>query len=78
MGGRGMNEYGAMVEWYWQGKTEVLGENPIQWLLFPPYVTCTVQGSNRGLYNIMPATNPSAISIINHFAKPLITLLNDT
>ena len=22
-----MNEYGAMVEWYWQGKTEVLGEN---------------------------------------------------
>ena len=25
--GRWMNEYGAMVEWYWQGKTEVLGEN---------------------------------------------------
>jgi hypothetical protein len=22
-----MNEYGALVEWYWQGKTEVLGEN---------------------------------------------------
>jgi hypothetical protein len=22
--GRWMNEYGAMVEWYWQGKTEVL------------------------------------------------------
>ena len=21
-----MNEYGAMVEWYWQGETEVLGE----------------------------------------------------
>ena len=21
-----MNEYGAMVEWYWQGKSEVLGE----------------------------------------------------
>jgi len=21
-----MNEYGAMVEWYWQGKTEVVGE----------------------------------------------------
>jgi hypothetical protein len=21
-----MNEYGAMVEWYWQGKTEVMGE----------------------------------------------------
>jgi len=25
-GGKWMNEYGAMVEWYWQGKTEVLGE----------------------------------------------------
>jgi hypothetical protein len=24
--GRWMNEYGAMVEWYWQKKTEVLGE----------------------------------------------------
>ena len=21
-----MNEYGALVEWYWQGETEVLGE----------------------------------------------------
>jgi hypothetical protein len=21
-----MNEYGEMLEWYWQGKTEVLGE----------------------------------------------------
>ena len=26
VGGRWMNGYGAMVEWYWQGKTEVLGE----------------------------------------------------
>ena len=26
VGGRRMNEYGAMVEWYSQGKTEVLGE----------------------------------------------------
>ena len=26
VGGRGMDEYGAVVEWYWQGKTEVLGE----------------------------------------------------
>ena len=26
VGGRWMNEYGAMVEWYWQGKIEVLGE----------------------------------------------------
>ena len=27
VGGRWMNEYGAMVEWYWQGKTEVLRES---------------------------------------------------
>ena len=26
VGGRWMIEYGAMVEWYWQGKTEVQGE----------------------------------------------------
>ena len=26
LGDRWMNEYGAMVEWYWQVKTEVLGE----------------------------------------------------
>ena len=26
VGGRWMNGYGALVEWYWQGKTEVLGE----------------------------------------------------
>jgi len=26
VGGRWMNEYGAMEEWYWQEKTEVLGE----------------------------------------------------
>ena len=26
VGGRWMDGYGALVEWYWQGKTEVLGE----------------------------------------------------
>ena len=26
VGGRWMNEHGAMLEWYWQGKTEVLGQ----------------------------------------------------
>jgi len=26
VGSRWMNGYGALVEWYWQGKTEVLGE----------------------------------------------------
>jgi hypothetical protein len=34
VGGRWMNEYGAMVEWYWQGKTEVLGGR------LPSFPTC--------------------------------------
>jgi len=32
--GSWMNEYGAMVEWYWQGKTEVMGQKP--------YMVCVV------------------------------------
>jgi len=78
VGGGWMNEYGAMVEWYWQGKTEVLVENPVPSLLLPPYATCTVQWSNPDLHSVMPAANPWTISIINHFAKPIITVLKDT
>jgi len=34
VGGRWMNGYGALVEWYWQGKTEVLGEKHyIAWVV---------------------------------------------
>ena len=33
VGGRWMNEYGAMVEWYWQGKTELLGEKHTTWFV---------------------------------------------
>ena len=36
VGGRWMNEYGAMVEWYGQGKTEVLREKD--------YKVCVVDG----------------------------------
>jgi len=28
VGGRWMNEYGALVEWYWQGETELLVKKP--------------------------------------------------
>jgi hypothetical protein len=38
VGGRWMNEYGAMVEYYWQGKTLVLWENPCVFVLCPPSV----------------------------------------
>ena len=34
VGGRWMNGYGVLVEWYWQGKTEVLGEKHyIAWVV---------------------------------------------
>ena len=43
-----MSEYGVMVEWYWQGKTEVLGEkhytddsteeNPVPVPFCPPQI----------------------------------------
>jgi hypothetical protein len=33
-----MNEYGAVVEWYWRGKTEVLGENPVSATLCQPQI----------------------------------------
>jgi hypothetical protein len=29
VGGRWMNEYGAMVEWYWQGKTKIMTVKPL-------------------------------------------------
>jgi len=33
------DEDGAMVEWYWQGQTEVLGPNPASVPLCPPKIT---------------------------------------
>jgi len=33
------NEYGTLVEWYWQGKTEVLGEKPVPVPLCPPHIS---------------------------------------
>jgi hypothetical protein len=34
-----MSEYGAVVEWYWQGKTEEHGEKPFPETLFPPQIS---------------------------------------
>ena len=36
---RRMNEYGTLVEWYWQGKTEVVGEKPVLVPLCPPQIS---------------------------------------
>jgi hypothetical protein len=39
VGGRWMSEYGASVEWYWQGKSEVLGETNVLVTLRPPQIS---------------------------------------
>ena len=38
VGDRWRNEYGAVVEWYWQGKTEVFGETPVSVPLCTPQI----------------------------------------
>jgi hypothetical protein len=45
----------APMEWTWQGKTEVLGENPVPVSTTNP--TWTDPGSNPGLRGERPATN---------------------
>ena len=58
VGGRWMNEYGAMVECYWQRKTKVLGEKPVPVPFCPPQ---TPNGTglelNPGLRSDRPATD---------------------
>ena len=58
VGGRWMNEYGAMVEWYWLGKTEVLGETPTKIAtVYTLSSTWPSMGLNPGLRGERPATN---------------------
>jgi len=51
VGGRWMIEYGAMLEWYWQGKTEVLGEKHFkvwvvdEWMSMEQWWNDTVRGN---------------------------------
>ena len=51
VGGRWMNGYGALVEWYWQGKTEVLGEKHYivcvvgEWMGMEHWWNCTDRGN---------------------------------
>lgn len=33
-----ISEYGATVEWYWQGKTKKLGKRPVPVPLYPPHI----------------------------------------
>ena len=53
-------EYRAMVECYWQGKTEVLGEkNCLSAIFSTTNFTWTLLGSNRGFCSQKPATTRS-------------------
>jgi hypothetical protein len=52
-----MDEYGAMVERYWQGKTEDLGEKPVPVPLCPPQIPHSDPNANSGLRGDTPATN---------------------
>ena len=38
VGGRWMDEYGAMVEWYWQATSKVLAVKPVLVSLGPPQI----------------------------------------
>ena len=59
VGSRWMDEYGAMVEWYWQGKTEVLGETPTKIAtVYTINSTWPDMRLNPGLRGERPATNP--------------------
>jgi len=35
---RRLSEYGALVKWYWQEKTEEVGEKPVTVLLLVPEI----------------------------------------
>jgi hypothetical protein len=45
------------VEWYWQGKTEGLGEKPVPVPLCPPQIPLDCPGREPGRRGERPATN---------------------
>jgi len=66
VGGRWMNEYGAMVEWYWEGKTEVLGENLFPVPLFPPHISHGLKLKSPCITRIqsVPRSKHTPVSVI--------------
>ena len=44
----GGNEYGALVEWYRRGETEVLVENPVRVPLCPSHISLDCLGFEPG------------------------------
>ena len=78
VGGRWMDEYGAMVEWYWQGRTEVFGEKHTAWVLCPSAI-CQKQILSHCPVNkprpphIKSARNTACKTITFHRNSPLNT-----
>jgi hypothetical protein len=71
VGGRWLNEYGALVEWYWQGKIEVLGKACPSATLSTTNPTWTGVWSRPSLCSEMPATKR-----LSHGTAPLKTKIN--
>jgi len=64
---------GVLVEWLWQGKTEVFGDGPVPvpfWYTTNP--TCTVLSFNPGLRSEKPTTNRLSHYTVN---EPVTLLL---
>jgi len=60
----------ATVEWYWQGKTEELGEKPVPVPLWPPQIPHGMTlGANPGLRCERPATNRLSYGIAWLFVR---------
>ena len=57
-----MNEYGALVEWYWQGKVKYWEKSPFQCHFVDHNSTCTVLEQNPALRADRPATNHLCLS----------------
>jgi hypothetical protein len=64
---RYMSEYGAPVEWYWQGKTEELIEKLVPSHLSTTNPTWTDMGANPGLRCEKPATNRLSCGTVRRF-----------
>ena len=72
VGGRWMNEYGALVEWYWQSKAEELLEHPVPVPNSSPNLTFTDVGSIVDLPElVLPSALSRLLFMMSVFIPPL-------
>jgi len=65
VGGRWMNVYGALVEWYWQGKTEVLREK---------HYTAWVVGEWMGMGHWWNGTDKAWCHLLFYFTSSVLNM----